>query len=226
MTRPLRLSGDEATALLVALRLLEQVPGDHDRQALDSAILRLEAAVGVGDQVMVATAVHSDVRDAIDRAIGECCAVTIEYAGGATDVISQRTVEPAQVTVVDDQAYLDAFCRRAAAPRTFRLDRIVSATVLPEDRKRTAMVSHAPATDPVIAEVRIAEGAEWAADVLGVRTLPSSEGGWHVTTVQALDEAWLVRTVLSLGGAVEILSPAQSRTAVAEAARRALTSYA
>ena len=34
MSAPLRLSGDEAVALLVALRLLAQIPGDHDRAAL------------------------------------------------------------------------------------------------------------------------------------------------------------------------------------------------
>ena len=224
LDRPLRLSGDEATALLVALRLLEQVPGDHDRDALRSAIRRLEAAVGASDQVVVATAVRDDVRDAVDRAIAEGCALRFEYAGGASDVITERTVEPVQVTVVDDRAYLDAFCRTAAAPRTFRLDRIVSATVLPHDTERASMPS-APSTQPITAVVRIAEGADWAADLLGVSDLPPAHGGWREATVQALDEAWLVRTVLGLGGTVEILSPASLRTSVASSAGRALESY-
>ena len=225
LDRPLRLSGDEATALLVALRLLEQVPGDHDRDALRSAIRRLEDAVGASDQVVVATAVRDDVRDAVDRAIAEGCALRLEYAGGARDVITERTVEPVQVTVVDDRAYLDAFCRTAAAPRTFRLDRIIAAGVLPQDTAR-ASIPAAPSTPPVTAVVRIAEGAEWAAELLGVSDLPPAHGGWREVTVHALDDAWLVRTVLGLGGMVEILSPAGARTAVATSAARALASYA
>lgn len=225
LNRPLRLSGDEATALLVALRLLEQVPGDHDRDALRSAITRLETAVGASDQVVVATAVRDDVREAVDRAIAQRCALRLEYAGGATDVVTERTVEPVQVTVVDDRAYLDAFCRTAAAPRTFRLDRIVSATVLPHDTMRQPVVPGLP-TPTLTARVRIAEGADWAADLLGVTELPPASMGWHEATVVALDEAWLVRTVLSVGGVVEILSPAQARIAVATSAARALASYA
>ena len=225
LDRPLRLSGDEATALLVALRLLEQVPGDHDRDALRSAIRRLEDAVGASDQVVVAPAVRDDVRDAVDRAIAQGCALRLEYAGGARDVITERTVEPVQVTVVDDRAYLDAFCRSAAAPRTFRLDRIIEATVLPQDTVR-ASIPAVPSSAPITAVVRIAEGAEWAADLLGVNDLPPPRDGWREATVEALDEAWLVRTVLGLGGMVEILSPAGARTAVATSAVRALASYA
>lgn len=225
LDRPLRLSGDEATALLVALRLLEQVPGDHDRDALRSAIARLEAAVGASDQVLVAAAVRDDVRDAIDRAIADGCALALEYAGGATDAVSERTVEPLAVTAVDDRAYLDAYCRTAAAPRTFRLDRIVSATVLAHDIARQPLRQSAP-TEPIVARVRIAEGAEWAADILGATPESVADDGWREAVVQALDEAWLVRTVLSLGGVVEVVSPTQVRAAIAQAAIRALDAYA
>lgn len=225
LDRPLRLSGDEATALLVALRLLEQVPGDHDRQALQSAIAALESAVGSRDDVLVAAAVDPGVRTAIDEAIGSGCALRIRYAGGTKDVVTERIVEPTSVTVIGDHAYLDAYCRTAAAVRTFRLDRILDATVLRDDTARQP--TPAPVNiPPVRARVRLAPGAEWAADVLGSPVLAMQPDGSSLVDVDALDEAWLVRAVLSLGGAAEIVTPADLRQAVALAAKRALAAYA
>src|SRR5919197_82584 len=46
IARPLRLGVDEASALLVALRMLTQIPGLRDRDALSRVIAKLENAAG------------------------------------------------------------------------------------------------------------------------------------------------------------------------------------
>ncbi len=46
--RPLRLGTDEASALLIALRMLAEVPGLSDRSALSRTIAKLEAAARRG----------------------------------------------------------------------------------------------------------------------------------------------------------------------------------
>ena len=46
IARPLRLGVDEALALIVGLRALAEVPGLHDRDALDRTLAKLEAAAG------------------------------------------------------------------------------------------------------------------------------------------------------------------------------------
>ena len=46
IARPLRLGVDEALALLVGLRALADVPGLHDRDALERTLAKLEAAAG------------------------------------------------------------------------------------------------------------------------------------------------------------------------------------
>ncbi len=48
LARPLRLAADEALALLTALRTLREVTAGHDRDAVDRAIAKLEAAAGEG----------------------------------------------------------------------------------------------------------------------------------------------------------------------------------
>src|SRR5208282_5265947 len=75
--RPLRLGVDEASALLVALRMLAEVPDLEDRSALSRTIAKLEAAAGEAAEVSAQVAVQLDdrgtrtaaaqVRDAIER---------------------------------------------------------------------------------------------------------------------------------------------------------------
>src|SRR5215510_10331935 len=44
--RPLRLTQDEALALIVALRMLAEVPGTQERAAVERALAKIESAAG------------------------------------------------------------------------------------------------------------------------------------------------------------------------------------
>ena len=61
--RPLRLAVDEASALLVALRMLAEVPGLEDRSALSRLIAKLEAAAGEAASASAQVAVQVDIPD-------------------------------------------------------------------------------------------------------------------------------------------------------------------
>ena len=63
MRRPLRLAVDEASALLVALRMLAEVPGLEDRSAMSRLIAKLEAAAGEAASVSAQVAVQVDIPD-------------------------------------------------------------------------------------------------------------------------------------------------------------------
>ena len=76
--RPLRLGVDEASALLIALRMLAELPGLEERSALSRTVAKLEAAAGAAAAVSAQVAVQLDdrgssrsaaaqMRDAIDR---------------------------------------------------------------------------------------------------------------------------------------------------------------
>src|SRR5690606_35691165 len=70
MDRPLRLTPDEALALVVALRMLAETPGVADRGAIDRALAKLEAAAGQPAPVAVRMPGDTDkltrVREAVD----------------------------------------------------------------------------------------------------------------------------------------------------------------
>src|ERR1700677_3615458 len=61
--RPLRLAVDEASALLVALRMLAEVPGQQDRSALSRLIAKLETAAGAAGTASAQVAVQVDIPD-------------------------------------------------------------------------------------------------------------------------------------------------------------------
>ena len=66
MDRPLRLGTDEASALLIGLRLLAELPGPQDRSALRRTIAKLEAAAGEAAAASAQVAVQMDGRAPAD----------------------------------------------------------------------------------------------------------------------------------------------------------------
>ena len=246
MSAPLRLSGDEIVALLVGLRLLAQIPGDHDRVALLRATHRLQDAVGeVGDRsaVVVDIAGDSSVVDVLNEAIIGSRHVHIVYGSATRDEVTERDIEPLRITSDDGRTYVEAMCRRAGAVRTFRLDRILKAT-LPDPRsdggiadeplqatsdevpRAAGFAMTATATPSFSARIKVDGDARWVLDVLALEDIEEGADGSLSATVLVYDPEWLVRTMLSLGGIAEVTTPESLRIAVANAAERALRAYA
>jgi len=134
--RPLRLGVDEASALLVALRMLAELPSLEERSALYRTIAKLEAAAGSAGEVSAQVAVQLDdrgtrtaaaqARDAIERGRR----LHLSYYVPDRDEATERDVDPKRLLVVDGRTYLEGWCRRAEAVRKFRLDRVLDVTVL------------------------------------------------------------------------------------------------
>ncbi len=134
--RPLRLGVDEASALLVALRMLAEVPGMEERSALSRTIAKLEAAAGeaaaVSAQVAVqvddtaASGVLAQAKDALARGRR----VHLSYYVPGRDEATERDVDPMRLLVVEGRTYLEGWCLRAESVRLFRLDRVLAISVL------------------------------------------------------------------------------------------------
>ena len=253
MSAPLRLSGDEVVALLVGLRLLAQIPGDHDRAALLRATHRLQDAVGdLGGSCTVVVDVSGDasVIDVLNEAIIGNRHVHIVYGSATRDEVTERDIEPLRITSDDGRTYVEAMCRRAGAVRTFRLDRILKATLpdrhsevdIADDPQQTTSIERhgtgdggprdaglavSAITPPSFsARIKVDGDARWVLDVLALDDIEDAADGSISATVLVHDPEWLVHTMLSLGGIAEVTTPETLRKAVAHAAERALTAYA
>ena len=138
MSRPLRLAVDEASALLVALRMLAEVPGEKDRPALSRLIAKLEAAAGEAASASAQVAVQVDIPDAgaeayaaqIRAAVTAGRRLHLRYYVPARDEATERDVDPMRLHIVEGRPYLEGWCLRAEAMRLFRLDRVLSLEVL------------------------------------------------------------------------------------------------
>ncbi|MGH3980212.1 MAG: helix-turn-helix transcriptional regulator [Pseudonocardiaceae bacterium] len=234
MSRPLRPSAAEATALVVALRALAETPGLVDAGAVRRALVKIESAAGraAGQQAVVVglaareEAALSAVRDALDRRR----ALRMRYYTASRDAVSERTVDPMRLLLVEGRSYLEAWCRSAEAVRLFRLDRIEHVAVLDEP---AAPPPHARPTDisaglfraepdQQVALLRLAPDARWVAEYYPVESVEEGDGGAATVWMRYADTDWMVRLVLGLGGDVAVLEPGELAEAVRDRARAAV----
>ena len=234
LERPLTLTGDEVAALLIGLRMLAQVPGDHDRGALASVTAKLEQA-GYAlptDQARVIDDVPEAIRAAVNGAVSEDRALRIEYLGATRDQLTERTIDVRRVLTRDGHAYVDAWCRSAGAERTFRLDRVLSAEVLAEPRDLPARDAAPEPGNPIVQGdsatsviVDFTPSGRWLLDVLRGDLLEDHEDGGGRLRADVADPGWLIRLVLGQGGDLVVREPAALREAVRAAAEAALARY-
>ena len=136
MVRPLRLTTDEAVALVVALRTLLELPGLAERrggqpragQGLRGRRARRRPVTPVAVSVDAREEALAVVRDGLERKR----ALHLHYYVPTRDERTERTVDPMRLLLVDGKWYLEAWCRRAEGVRLFRLDRVDDVVVLDE----------------------------------------------------------------------------------------------
>ena len=110
LTRPLRLSADEALALVLALRTLREVAGPGKRDAVDRALKKLEAAAGntpATDQATVAvTAARDDIQARVNDGLQRGKRIDLTYDVASRAETTRRMVDPLRVFVLDGYGYL------------------------------------------------------------------------------------------------------------------------
>jgi proteasome accessory factor C len=238
MRRPLRLTTSEATALLVALRALTEVPGMVDSDAVRRAVAKIESAVGSvaapAGVVVGLTAREEETTASVRAALERGRALWIRYYTASRDVVSERTVDPMRLLLMEGRGYLEAWCRSAEAVRLFRLDRLDDVRELderaaPPPTARPTDLSgglfHA-APDQREAVLRLEPEARWVAEYYPVDELVEYPEGHAEVRLRFTDDAWLVRLVLGLGGRAQVVAPTRLRAAVAERAEDALRGLA
>ncbi|TDP92192.1 helix-turn-helix transcriptional regulator [Labedaea rhizosphaerae] len=238
MNRPLRLTGAEATALLVALRALLATPGLADTDAVARAIAKIEAAAGQAEPAGVAVALSAaeakrtvETRTLVQQAVADGRALRMTYYTASKDEITERTVDPMRVVIVAGRSYLEAWCRRAEGVRMFRMDRIDDVTVLdepaaPPPTARPTDLSGGlfqPAPDQQEAVLVLDPDARWVAEYYPVTELDELDRGRLRVAMRYADTSWMVRLLLGLGGDVVVEQPAELATRLRARAAEALS---
>lgn len=237
LTRPLRLSAEEATALQVAARALAEVGDLAERDALERAIVKLAVAAPAAP-----TALDLDV--ALDKPEGQLAtlrsaieakvAVHLTYFVESRDELTERDVDPVRVISWGGRWYLDAWCRVAEGFRLFRLDRIRAATVLAEPSSVPVRDTGGEPSDglyrPSPHDVRIVlelpPASSWVTDVYQMDAVEDLPDGWVRVSLRTADTRPLARLLLSLEAPWRVIEPAGLTELVREIARDAVEQYA
>ncbi|MFC7550093.1 helix-turn-helix transcriptional regulator [Plantactinospora sp. GCM10030261] len=240
--RPLRLTPDEALALVVALRMLVETPGMANRDAIERALAKIESAAGEHAEAPVAVRMPGDAErlDGLRAAVQRGRAWRITYYTATRDETTERVIDPLRALMVGGRAYVEAWCRRAEAVRLFRADRIDALAELPEPavappqarRLDLSAGVFQPTAELPLITLRVGRGARWITEYYPCEHVRRDAGGtdgvgadW-VVTMRVTDLDWAQRLVLGLGPDVTVVAPAELAVRVRDAATAALTAYA
>jgi len=233
--RPLRLTPDEALALVVALRLLAETPGMGERDAIQRALARIESAAGdIADApVAVRLPVNDDRLATIRGAVERQRALKLTYYTAARDETSVRVVDPMRMLLVAGRAYLEAWCRRAEAVRMFRVDRIDGLVELDEraalpPQARPADVRDGifhPTPDIPLVTLRVGRAGRWITEYYPCEEVREESPDAWLVSLRVTDLLWARRLVLGLGPDVTVVAPPELARDVVAQARSALAAY-
>lgn len=234
--RPLRLTSIEATAVLVALRSIVDLPGMVDPTAAHAAIAKLEAAIsgGVPATPAVGAPAEAPAVTTVRSALAAGRALRLEYYSASRDVVSTRVVDPIRIVAVDDNSYLQGWCREAEGVRLFRFDRIESAEELaeasrpPQEARATDAGLDLFQDDPAVPLARLLIGPDygWVLDQYPMHRMAVHPDGSLEATMRFATLDWMARLVLGFGSGVTVLSPPELVAAVRERSETALAAYA
>ena len=237
ISRPLRLTADEALALVVALRTLAEVPGLAGQDAVRRALAKVESAAGDAAGVAGAVAVQVEAAEptlaAVQQALDTSQALRLRYYTAGRDETTERTVDPMRLLLVDGRSYLEAWCRRVEGTRLFRLDRIDDVRILDEPARPPAEATprdltaglYQPGPDHPEVTLRLTAAARWVVDYYPCEKVRELSDGRTEVTLRVADTEWVRRLALRLGGAAEVVAPPSLVAAVGAEARAALQAY-
>lgn len=242
LARPLRLSATEASAVVVALRLLrdssrgesaalvEQVLAKIDRAVADSSA-HIDVTPSPHDAHQVARATMTGL---VDEAVAAGRQMRLTYFVPSRGEETVRVVDPRGISRRGVFSYLDAWCHRAGGERLFRLDRIQGAEVLatpattpsvaPRDLE-AGLFEDADVTGSAVVTLHLAPEARWATDYYPVRNVrPLPDGSAEVDLV-VVDRRWLLRLLLRLAPWARVVGPQEFTDSFTAHAQETLSLY-
>ncbi|WP_116113974.1 helix-turn-helix transcriptional regulator [Austwickia chelonae] len=244
ISRPLRLSRDEALTLIIALRTLAEIPGPGERDPLNRTLAKLEEAISSAAaptveaaqnriQINITEGTQEHILATARQALHTQQRIHLRYLVAARDETTERDVDPMRITSVDGRAYLEGWCHRSDAVRLFRLDRVEEITLLnqpgtPPQHARPRDVDNGifqPGPDDLLIRLELTPTTEWMRDYYPHVSFERLPNGKSILSLHTADVAWLRRLLWSTGGTARVLEPTWLADEIAQGAREALAAY-
>ena len=211
-TRPLRLTAQEALAVLAAGSGLMATTGADPEGPLARALTKLQRVVGIGEPGSLEVSLggaDSGTLALLQQATTERRQIEIDYYSYSTDESRVRTIDPYRVYATDGNWYVIGWCHSAEAERLFRVDRIRRAHLtdgsfeLPAELPAATSYSGSGA-DPRIA-IEVGPADRWIAEHYPTDRFEELPGGRYRAVLAVGGDAWLERLLLRLVSGANVL---------------------
>ena len=201
------LATTERIALIIGLTLIEADLSDEDIRA-EVTTLRNKLGVNLESQVSATPLISSADITLIDKAISSRRILEFSYYSPSNDSKTSRRVDPLYCKVEHGIQYMVAYCHSSGAQRTFRLDRISNLTILEERAKK----SEAKSVEKPLLEVtvKLHKDLRRNRESLGGSVIQKKDS----LQVKIFSEYWLLRTVFSGLGGIELIEPDDLRESI------------
>jgi predicted DNA-binding transcriptional regulator YafY len=221
LDRPVKLSEFEASSLLGGLHYLEQFPNLVDAEIVVGLIRKIQQVLpNVDNPINVVAAPISElVNVAVTEAISSQLSIEIKYAGVTKDDLSSRVIDPVKIYSQDDFVYLKSWCRNSQAWRSFRMDRILEATVCDDPINIPVQDGPLEVQREYLAAIELDKAYYGQLDQVDI--ISFKEYMWHAVEVElkVYSRDWLVSLILASGGRMRAVRPEDLVDGVIERAK-------
>ncbi|WP_419838336.1 helix-turn-helix transcriptional regulator [Candidatus Poriferisodalis sp.] len=221
LDRPLNLSVPQAFGILVAGQSALALRGADREGALATALDKLRRAYGERIRVSVDLPLPRSL-STLREALRTRTTVAIHYYTPNTDEVSERRVDPLQVSLHDGHWYLRGWCHLRNDLRSFRVDRMEECTDTAEPHHRTTEVGEAVSVAPAESDettdvvLSIPRGDLWRVEAYPSREV-TPDGDRCVVTYAIRSPRVLSQMLLRLGTDTRIVNAAELPPELAEA---------
>jgi proteasome accessory factor C len=234
--RPLRLSREEALALLAAGVASAAQPGHDPDGPLARGLAKVSAVLGIDLEDDLGVVLADDgagTLAALDEAMAEGRVLHVGYYSHARNEHTERDIEPLRRFATDGAWYLDAFCRSTGEHRVFRVDRITSLAATddrfegaPPPVDDGALRAFSPGDDVARVTIEVPGSGSWVAEQYPTDAVVDLGDGRRRITLAVSARPWLERLLLRLGpDATVVEAPPALADAGPAAAARLLALY-
>lgn len=218
------LTKEELVVIAIGLDLLrESIPAD--RVDLIGSISNLGGKIKslIGEIAVVAPTVDSGHRALILRAMKERRDLEVTYHSLIRDEIAKRRITPIELGEDNGVETLYAYCFKAKAFRTFRLDNFVEAQI----SSQTSVTAKEEVSPEEIykAKFRIDSRLRTTLERFRLETSLVTAKELETVEVQSFSQDWLIRNFMSTLGNTQILESEGLAKEIAEKARASLDLY-
>jgi proteasome accessory factor C len=233
--RSLRLTPEEALALVAAGASLLAVPGADAAGPLARGLDKLATTLGIDPEdafeIDLGRAAPG-VLAAVQQATEEHRRLRLSYYTHSRDQHTEREVDPYRVHAEQGRWYLVGFDHLRAEVRLFRVDRVLAAKVLDDSFEPPHVLPEPELFEAGVDDPRVvldlAPEAEWVVESYAVDDVSTTEEGRLRVTLPVSGRSWLERLLLQLGPRarlVEVWGDVALAACGPEAARRVLSRY-